>query len=453
MFGKDFKSLKFLTYGSQNTSALNRSLSDFSTRMQMQSNIIATVSDFADDGDVIFTTPKGITFKSASKFHLSLGDMVRVEIDNNGRYNLVSIFKKSNDRVNSILDNIKLDYLPEADKEFSVTSSDLGNKKNIITDAKFIEFDPELKALDTDSSLYKFFQNTYSFKAKILSIESFDATYEESPIMTLVDLLQEIQNDELEDEFSFGAKVLKTDQDGTLLKTLYGTILVKEDLSSFLGLNILMRVVDDSEILQNSILSQHSFINNLIQLTNSFKYIHGAFGFDFILKKIFHNINKTSKETKENSFFEKIKDEFKDNYKTLSEERILDGWYSNIIKLNFQESIAYQKIYFMQESYSKSRFVINLDLSKFGPVQIDTILNHTKTFSGKKIDYAYITIMHKNILSPTILKSMELIFTKLSSSINMKTSINIKQSDQFYQVEEQEIEHENSLENKGSIII
>ena len=453
MFDKDLKSLKFLTYGSQNTSALNRSVSDFSSRMQMQSNIIATVTDFADDGDVIFTTPKGVNFKTPSKFRLSLGDMVRVEVDNNGRYNLVSIFKKSSDRTSSVLDNIEIDYLSKEEKEFSITSSDLGNKKNVITSAKFIEFDPELKALDTDSTLYKFFQSTYSFKAKILSIENFDAPVEEKPIMTLVDLLQEIQDDALEDEFSFGAKVLRVDKDGTLLKTLYGTILIKEDLSSFLGLNILMKVVDDVEDLKNSILSQHSFINQLIQISKSFKTINSNFAFDFIIKKIFENINKQNKTSREKSTFDKIKEEFKDNYAALSEERLLNAWYSNSIKIKFNDNSAYQKIYFTNHSSSKSRFIVNLDLTKVGPIQIDAIFYQTKSLTDTKLDYAYITVLHKNLLSVDILKSLNSIFTKLSSVTQINTSVTIKHSDGFYEIEEDDKDIGAGLQNNAGIII
>lgn len=288
------KAYRLLPLNNINTNSLNKSLNESRHTMQSQLSDVATVSGFDDEGDVIFTTVDGKKIKASVDFNLSEGDRVKIQSDEEGNCKQIKLIKQNSQAQAKQQENKQYNktYSNVTDSVSISTSQKIystNNYINSIFSAYFITLSPEKNLLENERRLLRFFKNNNNFTIKIISLDSLDneSLAKTSERLTVIDLLQEIQRDEIESAKKFAAKVIvDKNTDDIILETAFGKMNVAADLKDHVGSNLILELIDncsldnpidvDSKSLIKLLSGIYKFSNRFNNRFNTLGFIEGC---------------------------------------------------------------------------------------------------------------------------------------------------------------------------------
>lgn len=388
MINDTIRALKMLSSNYKKTSeSYIKTLNDSPRSLQSQSTILATVTGFEDDGAVIFTTPNGKNHIIDTDFELFQGDRVRLSKSEEGRYILLNIYDRADQKFSDAKDyDVQISY---NSKLFLGKSSN--RKKDHVYDAFVVSFDVESEYSNSCSDLVKYLNQNKNFKLKIIYLESFKEFVDDIPkSFNLVDLLDEIQKNDIKDDFSFAGKIISKYRNGVIIKSNFGKIFLDIDLLGYIGKNIIIQVFlgDESDI------SDKALINHFFDNSYYFLRFFKSKNYNFV--NFLRDILKDPKKEKlaQLKEYDDLKKAFSRISMNLLEENDKYGWFYNILDF-CDNSNTKREIFISKKDDNISRIIVNIDIFNLGETQVDITCYYSfREYNGYVIERLKIDLNH-----------------------------------------------------------
>ena len=413
---------------------------------------IVNVDAIGEEGDVIFTTVDGKETRISNSLRASDGDKVRIIKNEEGMYELVSIYEK----FSSSQTLVKKTFVkPDISESLRLNPGEV-----ILAELVDVEDSSSLISKSFDNNgIMKLLHSGQIYQLRVVSIDKDSAEDLEIKI-GLVGILNEILSDESQGDYSFSCKVINNDQLKTTIGSEFGNFVVPKiykNLTS--GTNLILQLILDVPLNHASYsASINNWITNLDILRNMLSdemkkqddtSLASAL---VVLKKYVHKqgISQKNKDILEKLYvdgrlehdeiinlknvFDVFKEELRNSSNIVAKTSDLNQqWIAFYIPINQEDRKYNHKIYLQKTTPNIIRIITDISLSNIGEIQLDVLIllekeDYKKEFVVKNID---LKIRHKSKIQEDFFQIVSSSFQKSNSAFDIKSTIMFEETQNF----------------------